>query len=203
MPDERTHHVEAEVRFLSADEGGRHGRVRSGYRGQFHYDSMDWDAVHSFTTEWVRPGETTIDRIWFMRPYVHAGRVAVGMPFTIREGSKVVAQGRITWILEMPPPDRVEELRELLLEWDPLQVVALSCPDDEYDCLQVPLMRHLDENATASAISVFLQRRMPEHFGVNVRPEKIDTFVDRLLAWNTDFRRRKETWQEQSRYFVS
>jgi hypothetical protein len=40
--------LEAEIYYLKASEGGRRVGVRSGYRGQFHYDGKDRDAFQEF-----------------------------------------------------------------------------------------------------------------------------------------------------------
>ena len=41
--------IEAEITFLTSEEGGKKLPVFSGYRPQFYYDGHDWDAVQSQT----------------------------------------------------------------------------------------------------------------------------------------------------------
>lgn len=94
--------IEAEIRFLTAEEGGRHTPVRSGYRPQFCYEGHDWDAHEEYPdVELVHPGETVRTFLWFLSPDAHLGRVQVGMKFEIREGPRVVGCGRVTKILNL------------------------------------------------------------------------------------------------------
>ena len=92
-------HIEAEIRYLTAAEGGRSSAVHTGYRGQFHYDDDDhiWDAPQTFVgKDWVEPGETITALISFMSPVEHHGRVFVGMKFHVQEGARVVGRGIVT-----------------------------------------------------------------------------------------------------------
>lgn len=97
------HEIEAEVRFLTSEEGGRNKGVASGYRGQFFYDGMDYDASHYYP---MLPAEVFLElgvrvmthirirkQMWDRK---HANHVKVGMRFLIREGSKTVAEGVVT-----------------------------------------------------------------------------------------------------------
>lgn len=95
-------HIEAELEFLPTERGGRRTAARSGYRPQFYYAGEDWDATHEYIGhEWVEPGQTVTVRLTVTRPEYHAGRIFVGMPFLVREGSRVVGYGRVTKILEL------------------------------------------------------------------------------------------------------
>jgi translation elongation factor EF-Tu-like GTPase len=94
--------IEAEIRFLTAEEGGRHTPARSGYRPQFYYDGHDWDALQEYPdVEWVHPGETARTLLWFLSPDAQLGRVHEGMEFEVREGARVVGRGRVTKILSL------------------------------------------------------------------------------------------------------
>lgn len=94
--------IEAEIRFFRTDEGGRKGPARTGYRPQFYYHGHDWDAVHEYPDcEWVYPGDTITAYLAFLSPEAHVGRLAPGTVFQIREGAKVVAEGRVTKLLEL------------------------------------------------------------------------------------------------------
>ena len=42
------HEIEAEIRYLTTEEGGRKNGVYSGYRGQFYYDGDDHDGGQFF-----------------------------------------------------------------------------------------------------------------------------------------------------------
>ena len=94
--------IEAEIRFLTSEEGGRHTPVWSGYRPQFYYDGHDWDAHQEYPdVEWVHPGETARTLLWFLSPDAHLDRVQVGMEFEVREGARAVGRGRVTKILNL------------------------------------------------------------------------------------------------------
>src|SRR5215831_4162136 len=99
------HGVQATVRYLTPDEGGRRGEIASGYRGQFHYAGEDSpsDAIQQFPD--VKAG-SMIDlgatvRVVLLFPLdrwkeEHSTRFFVGMPFEIREGRKTVGRGVVT-----------------------------------------------------------------------------------------------------------
>jgi elongation factor Tu len=94
--------VEAEITFLTTEEGGRRGPAYSGYRPQFHYDGHDWDAIqHYGDVEAVEPGQTVIAYLSFLSPKEHVGKLYPGKEFLIREGHRVVARGCITKILDL------------------------------------------------------------------------------------------------------
>lgn len=75
------HEIEAEVYYLTTEEGGRKNGVLNGYRGQFHYDGGDHDGGQFFP-----------QRQW---DEIHSGRIKIGMSFFVREGAKVVGRGRV------------------------------------------------------------------------------------------------------------
>ena len=94
--------IEAEICFISTEQGGRSNPVFSGYRPQFYYDENDWDAIQEYPdVETVLPGQTVRALLRFIRPDMHVGRLHPGMEFQVREGSRVVARGRVTKILHL------------------------------------------------------------------------------------------------------
>ena len=90
----------AEIRFLTHEEGGRATPVASGYRGQFHYGGGDWDARYTFAADPAPPGDVVEAILQFLSPQAHRGRIHAGMEFRVREGSRTVALGRLTWVDE-------------------------------------------------------------------------------------------------------
>lgn len=95
--------IEAELTFLTADEGGRRSPVRSGYRVVHDFYGMQpfTDAVHVYPgREEVHPGETAIAELTLFAPESHRGRLSPGMLFVVREGARVVARGRILRLLD-------------------------------------------------------------------------------------------------------
>ena len=94
--------IEAEIAFVPADQGGRLTPAFSGYRPQFYYDDHDWDADQEYPdVESVLPGQTVRALLRFISPDMHLGRLHPGMEFQVREGTRVVARGRVTKILHL------------------------------------------------------------------------------------------------------
>lgn len=92
--------LEAEIYYLSEKESGRKNYVKSGYRGQFFYNSKDWDASQEFIDKEIcNPGENVKVRLQTLSPYFHVGQFYVGQKFETREGGKTIGRGRITKIL--------------------------------------------------------------------------------------------------------
>ena len=94
--------IEAEIYFLTPEEGGRKIPAFDDYRPQFYYNGNDWDARHIYPdVKQVNPGETVRAYLGFLSPKEHLGKVFVGMEFLIREGSRTVGKGKITKIIEL------------------------------------------------------------------------------------------------------
>jgi len=95
-------HIEATVRFLRTDEGGRSHPAYSGYRPQFYYDGHDWDGEHVFLgVAEANPGDMVTTRITLGSPESHTGKIHPGMGFELREGTRVVATGIVTRLLNL------------------------------------------------------------------------------------------------------
>jgi translation elongation factor EF-Tu-like GTPase len=97
------HEIEAEIRYLTTEEGGRRTSVCSGYRGQFFYKGNDYDGFQYFPdlpdgamVELGRPVRALIRFRQEMWEDVHSKRITVGMPFQIREGKRTVGRGIVT-----------------------------------------------------------------------------------------------------------
>lgn len=98
------HIVEARIRYLTADEGGRRTPVGNGYRGQFFYDDNDYDGFQYFPdheNEFVELGQEVRAYVAFLQDRwdrLHRDKLYVGKQFKIREGAKTVGEGVITSI---------------------------------------------------------------------------------------------------------
>lgn len=96
------HDIEVELHFLAAERGGRNAPAFTGYRPQFFYNGADWDAVHTYPgVSIVNPGDTVRAYLGFLSPNEHLGHISVGMPFLIREGSRIIAYGKVTRIVDL------------------------------------------------------------------------------------------------------
>ncbi|MBK8787541.1 MAG: hypothetical protein IPN43_13855 [Chitinophagaceae bacterium] len=92
--------LEADIYYLTSDEGGRKTPVATSYRGQFRYDNHDWDAMQQFLDkEWCEPGDTVKVLLQTASPYFHCGNFFVGKEFEIREGATIVGKGKISKVL--------------------------------------------------------------------------------------------------------
>ena len=58
-------------------------------------------------------------------------------------------------------------IRGALLRWDPLGVVPLGWPDDEYDDLIVPIREALAAGTTADALAAGLREALLADYGVD------------------------------------
>ncbi len=92
-------HIEAKIRFLLPEEGGRRKFPFSGYRPQFYCDGEDWIVSMQFEGTPPPNGEYFTVYFSFMRPS-HQKHVYAGKEFKIREGGQIVAEGEVTRILD-------------------------------------------------------------------------------------------------------
>jgi translation elongation factor EF-Tu-like GTPase len=99
-------HAAVEISFLTTEEGGRTGPCRPGYSPPFFYDGAHWIAFYAFdTSEPIQPGETVRAFVCFLDPDAHRGRLFPGKEFELREGSHIVARGRVTKLLGLEEGD--------------------------------------------------------------------------------------------------
>ena len=94
--------IEAEIYFLTLQEGGRSTPVFSGYRGQFFYEGLDCDATQEYPdVEEVKPGETVRAYLAFLSPNLHYKKIHEGMAFLVREGARTVGKGTVTKVIDL------------------------------------------------------------------------------------------------------
>ena len=92
----------AELKYLTADEGGRNTPAFSGYRPQvkFDFDEMQTSGQQTFLNkETVYPGDTVDAAIRIISVEHFENTLTEGMPFEFREGSRVIGTGKIIDIL--------------------------------------------------------------------------------------------------------
>ncbi|MCU0451403.1 MAG: hypothetical protein MUC97_16435 [Bernardetiaceae bacterium] len=134
--------LEADIYYMSAQEGGRHSAVRNGYSGQFFYSGQNWDATQQFLDKAIcNPGEAVLVYLQTASPVCHVGHLFVGQEFEIREGGRTVGKGKITKIL-----------REDFNYWDGATFlksldknIAPYSSDDDLHVLRVDLERWLNK----------------------------------------------------------
>jgi translation elongation factor EF-Tu-like GTPase len=102
MPPSPEHDIEAEIRFLTAGEGGGPGPYcsRLNTTHDFGLGNSLSDAMHFFQgKDQVSPGEAVLSRLSFLDPEAQNGRLYVGFTFTVQEATRVIGHGRITKVL--------------------------------------------------------------------------------------------------------
>ena len=92
---------------------------------------------------------------------------------------------------------QTKELRGLLQAWDPMGIFtgdpSDDDQDDEYDCLEAPLLSRLARGATAKEIREHLARELVDHFGLGPEPATGTEFPERVVRWYA------ERWAEPLR----
>jgi hypothetical protein len=78
-----------------------------------------------------------------------------------------------------------DELRLMLLRWDPIGVADDLAAADEYDCMIGPLFRLLNSAATTDEITTWLASELNEHFGLAAVPSSDQRFAIELQRWWT------------------
>ena len=73
------------------------------------------------------------------------------------------------------------ELTELVNAWDPVGLIAMGAPGDEYDCVVGDVLRALERGESAAGLAGLLATHLPEHFGSAVANPK--PFAEQAVAW--------------------
>jgi translation elongation factor EF-Tu-like GTPase len=96
--------IEADIRFVSTENGGRRSAAMSGYRPNHDFGvGKKMDASHEYVgRESVAPGETARTNMWLLAPLCEEISLHAGMKFTVREGMQVVGHGIVTRIISKP-----------------------------------------------------------------------------------------------------
>lgn len=77
---------------------------------------------------------------------------------------------------------RWRELRDAVNDWDPIGLIELGAPKDEYECLVGHLIRMLENENSPTEIGNYLKQHIPDHFGVSL-PEGIHGFTEGIFKW--------------------
>ncbi len=115
----------ATVDVLSTAEGGRQTPFFSGYRPQFYLQEYQTYndvrvTLESPNAEQVAPGARCTARITFAYPECIPVLVEPGLSFALNEGSRTVARGTITEIVDTVSESDIRQwrqFREDCLEW--------------------------------------------------------------------------------------
>jgi len=58
-----------------------------------------YDALHEYPDGPVEPGQSGRALLWLLQPELQRGAIFEGMEFTVQEGRRVVARGRVVKVL--------------------------------------------------------------------------------------------------------
>ena len=61
------------------------------------------------------------------------------------------------------------QIRDILMQWDPIGVAEVPEAADEYDCMIGPILRQLFESVTAPALAAWITSERVNHFGLTSR----------------------------------
>lgn len=76
---------------------------------------------------------------------------------------------------------RWREIRSLVNDWDPIDLITYGAPEDEYECVVGPLISLLEQSSTSEEIASFLECEFAEHFGVP--GVDASAFAERARLW--------------------
>ena len=88
------------VKVLSENEGGRKTPFLNGYRAQFFYNDSDWDPSYEIIGKSeAKLGEEVELQLQTTVKEIHFGKFEIGKEVKIREGRRIVAEGKVIKIL--------------------------------------------------------------------------------------------------------
>jgi hypothetical protein len=80
----------------------------------------------------------------------------------------------------------LDELHRRVGVWDPIGLLALGAPEDEYDCMLGPLVSGLRDGLTPSQLAQLLRDQFAGHFGEE--PSNSEQFAAQITDWRRSAR---------------
>jgi hypothetical protein len=77
----------------------------------------------------------------------------------------------------------MDQFRLLLNDWDPVGLIGLGAPEDEYECLVGPVLARLAAGQDVDQIANFLRQQLDGHFGANDVAADCGHFAHTATAW--------------------
>jgi hypothetical protein len=65
--------------------------------------------------------------------------------------------------------------------WDPIGLIEMGAPVDEYDCVVGDVMRALERRDSPEQLATFLAAHIADHFGLP--PADTRPFAEQAVAW--------------------
>lgn len=99
----------------------------------------------------------------------------------------VVSRGGDNDLADRQTADQVleaeDQLRRLLMAWDPIGVAELPNTEDEYDCLLMPMMQQLRAGVSVEQLRDWFCRELDAHFGLTPDPTRELPTASRICSW--------------------
>lgn len=78
----------------------------------------------------------------------------------------------------------ISNIRKILLEEDPVGLIGLGSPKDEYDNEILSIARKLNENPNSNELDVFIVDLFEKQFEYKFTKEKIKILIDKIMLVN-------------------
>ena len=72
-------------------------------------------------------------------------------------------------------------LHDLIDAWDPVGLLEIGAPKDEYGCLVEPILGHLVRGDTPEQLAAWLHSHIADHFGTSSPNAR--AFAEKACAW--------------------
>ena len=79
----------------------------------------------------------------------------------------------------------MRQLQLLIDEWDPIGLLMMGAPSDEYECLAGPTFSRLAQGITVDELAQWLKKHSLEHFDVAAADSA--SFASKAVAWYRSF----------------
>ena len=76
-------------------------------------------------------------------------------------------------------------VRGFVNKWDPIGLLSMGAPLDEYDCLVRPLLAALRRDGKPMELQRWLRTFIPDHFAVSAPPDIADFVRSLRTAWES------------------
>jgi hypothetical protein len=76
----------------------------------------------------------------------------------------------------------IRAVGDRIVDWDPIGLIALGAPSDEYHCLVGPVIGGLRQGLSPDELAAALDRFIDSHFAVNATGTA--EFAIKIIAWD-------------------
>lgn len=90
----------------------------------------------------------------------------------------------------------MREMRDLINQWDPIGLLEMGAPDDEYECLVGPVLTRLSKRSSPQDLAVWLKSHITDHFGL--APSPAEPFAEKAVALYRNRTTHADTWKREA-----